>query len=460
MKFKLLSYEKIMVVVLFSGAFFASLSQSLLSNAVPVIMHDFVINASVVQLLTSSYTLTMGVVAIATPYLINKYDVRKLFLTCMSIFLVGCVMSYFAPNFIVLVVSRILQALGAGVLFTLTQIVILYIYSKDKYAIILSYLGLIIGFAPSIGPTLAGFIIDFSGWRNIFLLLAIVSVIIILLGLHYVYNVEKETTETTMDVLSVFAIGFSMLLIMIGITNITLNGISLLYSFIPIIVGIILFVFFIHRQYHMEVPLINLKLFNNHLFLVVNIIIYISCFAWMSGYILVPLFLQSTLGVSAVICGLVMLPATIINAVLNPVGGKFYEMFGGKFTSIIGCLLLAVSCIPFIFFNDNVNLIIIVLIYIVRIIGLILLFLPMFAYALKGVDEKEYTQGLSIINSNREIVGSLSTTIILAFVSVLSVKGSVSLQGINLAFFLQMILFFIAVLISIFLLKSEKGHIM
>jgi len=84
----------------------------------------------------------------------------------------------------------------------------------------------------------------------------------------------------------------------------------------------------------------------------------------------------------------------------------------------------------------------------------------MFAYALKEVDEKEYTQGLSIINSNREIVGSLSTTIILAFVSVLSVKASVSLVGINLAFFLQMILFFIAVLISIFLLKSEKGHIM
>ncbi|MDD3409108.1 MAG: MFS transporter [Methanobacteriaceae archaeon] len=215
----MLSYEKIMVAVLFSGAFFASLSQSLLSNAVPVIMHDFVINASVVQLLTSSYTLTMGVVAIATPYLINKYDVRKLFLTCMSIFLVGCVMSYFAPNFIVLFVSRILQALGAGVLFTLTQIVILYIYSKDKYAIILSYLGLIIGFAPSIGPTLAGFIIDFSGWRNIFLLLSVVSVIIILLGLHYVYNVEKETTETTMDISSVLAIGFSMLLIIFTTRN-------------------------------------------------------------------------------------------------------------------------------------------------------------------------------------------------------------------------------------------------
>ena len=130
--------------------------------------------------MTSAYGLTIGIVAITTPYLISKYDVRKLFMDCMSIFLIVCVMSYFAPNFFILVFSRIVQGLGAGVLFSLTQIVMIYIFTKNSQAKALSYIGVVIGLTPCIGPIIAGYIIDFSSWRNIFLLLIIISLFIIL----------------------------------------------------------------------------------------------------------------------------------------------------------------------------------------------------------------------------------------------------------------------------------------
>ena len=96
-------------------------------------------------------------------------------------FIVGCIISYFSPNFFILLLSRVLEAVGAGVIFTLTLIVMVYIFTKNSHAKALGYLGLVIGLALCIGPTLAGYIVDYSSWRNIFLLLAFICLIVIVL---------------------------------------------------------------------------------------------------------------------------------------------------------------------------------------------------------------------------------------------------------------------------------------
>ncbi|WP_409198996.1 MFS transporter [Methanobrevibacter acididurans] len=447
--------KTIILIILFSGAFFASLSQSLLTSAIPSIMLEFNINASLAQWLTSAYILVIGIVCTFTAYLINRFNTRDLFISCMGIFLIGSVLSYFSPNFIILLLSRIFQAFGTGVLFTLMQVVLLYLYPKSEHGKALSYIGLIIGFAPSIGPTVSGLIVDYSGWRSIFLMLTIVTIIIIILAYFYLVNIgEKYCVK--MDFPSAIIIGVSITLLMLGVTNITFNNLNIFYDIIPILSGLILFAYFAHRQLNLEIPLLNLKLFKNHRFLYTNIIIYIGFLSWMCGYTLLPLFLQSSLGDSATLAGLVMLPANILYALLNPSGGKFYDKFGGRTTSIIGVLILLIGSIPFMFFNKNVNLLIVTFFYILRLIGLVFLIMPLFAYALSEVKREDYTHGTSIINSNRQIIGALGTTIILAFVSLSSKSGYVSVKGINLAFTIQVILVLIALFISVFLLKGNN----
>ncbi|WP_413828311.1 MFS transporter [Methanobrevibacter sp. UBA46] len=234
--------------------------------------------------------------------------------------------------------------------------------------------------------------------------------------------------------------------------------INIIIPIIIFILGIFLLRFFVKRQLNIDVPFIKLDLFNNRLFRLSNIIIYIGFFAWMSGSVLIPLFLQSAIGVSAIITGYIILPATLVKAIFSPFGSGFYKKFGGHFTSILGSCLLIISCVPFIFFNVNVNLIYVILLYVIRMFGVILLLFPMLSYSLKEVDKSDYDQGMSIINSNRQIVAALGTTILLTFVSAISTHGDVSIEGINLAFFLQLILFVMALLISIFLLKPEKDQ--
>ena len=446
--------RNIIVAILITGAFFASLSQSLLTSALPSIINEFSISASVGQWLTSAYILTIGIVCTFTAYLINKYDTKRLFLGSMFIFFFGSVLSYAAPNFITLLISRLIQAFGTGILLTLIQVAMLYLYPKEEHGKSLSYIGFVVGFAPSIGPTLSGIMVDYSGWRSIFLLLIIVTFIVMVLAYFFLENVgEKYTVK--MDFPSAFIIGLGIICLMLGITNLTTNGIDLLTVVIPLIIGFLMVLYFIHRQLHLEIPLLNVRVFKNRKFFLVNIIIYIAFLCWMSGYLLVPLYIQSAMGFSATISGLVMLPANLCYASLSPTGGKFYDNYGGKITAILGCTLLLIGTLPFMFFNDNSNLIIISFFYILRLIGLVFAIMPLFAFAVSDLPRKDYTHGNAIINANRQILGALGTTILVAFVTMSSTVGSVSVKGINEGFTIQVILITIALLISIFLIKNN-----
>jgi EmrB/QacA subfamily drug resistance transporter len=446
--------RRIIVTILISGAFFASLSQSLLTSALPSIIKEFTISASVGQWLTSAYILTIGIVCTFTAYLINKFDVKHLFIGSTFVFFSGCVLAYFSPNFITLLLSRLLQALGTGVILTLIQVEMLYLYPQEEHGKSLTYIGFVVGFAPSIGPTLSGILVDTSGWRSIFILLIVASFIVMVLACFFLENVG-ERYPAKMDFLSAIIIGLGIVLLMISITNLTTNGLDLLSVILPLILGILMIIYFIHRQLNSKIPLLNVRVFKNRKFLLVNLIIYIAALCWMSGYLLVPLFIQSALGLSATISGLLMLPANLCYASLNPAGGRFYDNYGGKWTAIIGCLFLLFGSLPFVFFNKNTNILLISFSYILRLIGLVFTIMPLFAYALSDLPRKDYAHGNAIINANRQIFGALGTTVLVAFVTVSSTVGNVSVKGINGGFFIQVILLIFALLISIFIIKDD-----
>jgi DHA2 family multidrug resistance protein-like MFS transporter len=123
--------------------------------------------------------------------------------------------------------------------------------------------------------------------------------------------------------------------------------------------------------------------------------------------------------------------------------------------SIIGCLFLLFGSLPFVFFNKNTNILLISFSYILRLIGLVFTIMPLFAYALSDLPRKDYAHGNAIINANRQIFGALGTTVLVAFVTVSSTVGNVSVKGINGGFFIQVILLIFALLISIFIIKDD-----
>ena len=163
------------IMMLGTGA--ACISQSMMISALPAIMGEFSVDATLGQLLTTAYIFTLGLISAISAFLVNRVNAKTLFLVAIGIFVVGCAAALFAPNYWLLLAARLFQSGGAGILLPLIQVVALSVYPKSEYGKAMGIVGVIIGFAPAIGPSIAGFFIDFWGWRSVFVLLGIVALV-------------------------------------------------------------------------------------------------------------------------------------------------------------------------------------------------------------------------------------------------------------------------------------------
>ena len=100
----------------------------------------------------------------------RRFKVKTIFMVSSLIFLIGAIVSFIAPNIEILVFSRVLQSIGAGILLPITQIVLFKVIPEEKWQVFMGLFGFIIGIVPALAPTLGGFIIDSYGWRYIFLI--------------------------------------------------------------------------------------------------------------------------------------------------------------------------------------------------------------------------------------------------------------------------------------------------
>lgn len=157
----------------------------------------------------------------------------------------------------------------------------------------------------------------------------------------------------------------------------------------------------------------------------------------MSGTLLIPLYIQSARGMSAIISGLILLPGTILHAFMNPIAGGFQDDHGARTSSIIGFILIMIGTVPFVFFNLTSSVLIITIVYCFRMVGLSFILTPLQAYGVDPFPRSDYTHGTAILNSLRQITGALGTNILVAVVTIFSVGGAVDYIGINMSFLVQ-----------------------
>ena len=156
-----------MIFTMLLGGFFGLLNETLLTT-LPRIMKDFNIEYSQVQWLTTAFLLTNGVVIPLSAFIIQRYSTRQVFLTGILIFFIGTMLGGFSPNFTILLIARIIQALGSGIMMPLMMTTILDVFQPHERGKYMGMFGLVIGLAPAIGPTLSGYLVEFFDWRSLF----------------------------------------------------------------------------------------------------------------------------------------------------------------------------------------------------------------------------------------------------------------------------------------------------
>lgn len=397
--------------VMILGAFLATLNQTIMSVATPELMQDFNITAATAQWLTTGYMLVNGVLIPITAYLMQRFTTRELFQASMFIFFAGTLVSALAGSFPVLLTGRMIQAAGAGIIMPLLTQVILTLFPREKRGAAMGMVGLAIIFAPAIGPTLAGYIMERYSWEMMFYGMLPLTVIVIVCGFIYLKNVA-ERSFPKIDITSVIlsTIGFGTLLY--GFSRAASAGWSSAEVLLSLAAGAVSLGLFIWKQLTSESPLLDLRAFQYNMFSLTTVISVAVTIVMYADMMLLPLYLQNARGFTAMESGLLLLPGAVIMGALMPVTGKLFDRFGAKWLAIIGLTVTILTTLSFVNLTDSTSYGYLMLMSTGRRIGMALLLMPIQTLGLNQLPSRLNSHGTAISNTVRQVAGAVGTSLL------------------------------------------------
>ena len=420
--------KKVLLTVLILGCFLSTLNQTLLNVALSNLMDVFSVSATTVQWISTGFMLVNGVLIPITAYLMKRFSTRQLFISSMLFLLIGSILCAVSPNFAILLMGRMIQAVGAGIIMPLLMSVVMVVFPPEKRGSMMGLMGLAIIFAPAIAPTLAGFVIEYYSWRWLFIGIIPFVVIVILLAMKYLINVT-ETEKAKLDVVSVVlsTIGFG--LILYGFSNAGSHGWDDKVVLSTILVGIVIIAIFCRRQIKSSDPLLNLSVFNNKVFTLTSIINIFVTMMMYADMILLPIYLQDGRGFTAFDAGLLLLPGAIINAFMSPVTGKLYDRFGAKPLFIIGLIFIIPSMWVVTDLTESTTFVFLMVRTIFLRIGLSFITMPLNTAGLNTLPKTLVTHGTAVNNTVRQIAGAIGTAVVVTVFTAQTTSHAETLLG-------------------------------
>ncbi|HDC5768789.1 TPA: DHA2 family efflux MFS transporter permease subunit [Staphylococcus aureus] len=404
------SRGKILAALLF-GMFIAILNQTLLNVALPKINTEFNISASTGQWLMTGFMLVNGILIPITAYLFNKYSYRKLFLVALVLFTIGSLICAVSMNFPIMMVGRVLQAIGAGVLMPLGSIVIITIYPPEKRGAAMGTMGIAMILAPAIGPTLSGYIVQNYHWNVMFYGMFIIGIIAILVGFIW-FKLYQYTTNPKADIPGIIfsTIGFGALLY--GFSEAGNKGWGSVEIETMFAIGIIFIILFVIRELRMKAPMLNLEVLKFPTFTLTTVINMVVMMSLYGGMILLPIYLQNLRGFSALDSGLLLLPGSLIMGLLGPFAGKLLDTIGLKPLAIFGIAVMTYATWELTKLNMDTPYMTIMGIYVLRSFGMAFIMMPMVTAAINALPGRLASHGNAFLNTMRQLAGSIGTAIL------------------------------------------------
>lgn len=441
--------------ILMAGVFLSFLNQTLMNTALPSIMREFNIDTSLGQWMTNGYMLVNGVMVPLTAFLIQRFKTRQLYLTAMFMFTVGTIIAGLAPNYGILILGRMVQAMGGGVFGPLMNVVVMNLFSSDRRGAAMGMIGLALNFAPTIGPTLSGTIVSFASWRWLFLGLAPLMVIDLLFALVRLTNVgEQKFLKFDFTGVVLSSIGLGTLLY--GFSNAGTGNWTSPNVWAYGLVGILTTGAFVYQQTHTKVPLLNLRVFSYHNFWVAVIINVVLMTALYGGALMLPLYLQSVRGQSAMISGMVLMPGAIVTAFLSPTSGKLYDRYGAKILAPIGLTITLFGTLLLANLGMHTPLWVPVIGQLIRQIGLVLVTMPIQTEAFNAVPLALMPDASAAFTTVRQVSASFGTAALITLYSLASLGQRhqgvsyrlAELSGIQTAFYVAALIVFVSALLT------------
>lgn len=392
------------------GTFVTAMSTTVTANMIPNFTEYFGVSANLAQWLTSGATLISGIIIPITAFWLKKMPNKIYFFATMFAYTLGSLSAFLAQSFPVLLISRLIQAVGCGMMIPFGQIMLLNLYPSEKHGRVMAAFSMASMVSTVVGPTYAGLVLEAVGWRGVFVSLFVFGMAIIVAGSIFMKNITSQT-EAELNIGFVFlsAIGFASLLI--GISNMGCGSVLKLTSGGMIIIGILFLAIFSGLQLTSQKPMLNLRVFQDSSFMIAVVISVCLYLISMGTGMILPIFTKSICGFSDSAYGYATLAGSILAVFTTLYAGRVYDKMGIKPMFFAGIALFAVYSIMGIGFSEKTGIVSIAVTFALQTVAMSMLNSPATTMALSKLTGDVRIDGSAVFNTIRQISSSLASTL-------------------------------------------------
>ncbi|MFJ7771434.1 DHA2 family efflux MFS transporter permease subunit [Streptomyces sp. NPDC097107] len=451
--------EVLVITVLALSAFVMILSELAMGVALPQVMDDLGVTAVAGQWLTTGYALTMAVVIPASGFMTQRFTLRTLFFATMGLFTLGTAIAAAAPGFELLLVGRIVQALGTAVLLPLLTTTAIRLAPEGRRGRLMAVTTAVPAFAGAISPAISGIVVAQLSWRWIFIVVLPLAVIALVLGGWKMRNLDA-VRAVRIDTVSLVlaAIGFGASLYGLSAIGESHGGASLLTAGIALVVGVLGIAAFVARQRRLQRhshAMLDMRVFAHRDFSL-SVGIFLAMVMTSFGLnIVFPLVLQNVLGLGALQTGLLLIPGGAAIAITAASVGRVYERVGPRLLVVSGAVIAAAGWALLCTVTRDTPIGLLLGLHLLISIGLAFMWTPLFTLAMGSLPPRLYPHGSAALNTLQQLGGAAGIAVLVTVLTLFSgshASGSgMSLDGMRATFIAALLLTLISAAGAIFL---------
>lgn len=411
---------ELMIFVAAFSAFLATFNETFLNVAFTQIMGDLNVGVGTVQWLSTAYMLGAAVMVPISAFLYRSIPTRKLYLITVGLLVAGSAIGASATSFAMLLIGRIVQAFGTGMLIPIGMNITLEVAPKRKLGTYMGLMGAMTTLGPSSSVILAGLILALADWHAMIWFFFALTVLCFICGALLLDNVSR-LTYPRLDALSVIYISIALIGILFGLSTIFMGNLP--QAVAVILVGLVFLGVFVRRQGKLEQPLIKLTPLHIKPFalgVVLNMLALLVIFAM---NIVTPMFLQGGWGVSALAASLTLFPAILLSCFFSPLAGRIYDKHGARILLPLGFIFIGLAAAAIGLTHSTGNIYLLAALYIPVICGSALIIGPVQSLALSKLSFEENPHGVTIMSTGFQIAGCLGASLFAGIYSLYPEAG-------------------------------------
>src|SRR5512143_3943236 len=406
---------KILISVMF-GIFMIILDSTVVNVAFTTLRREFGASLADAHWVSSIYVLSLGGATPVSGFLADRFGIKRVYLTGLAIFVTGSLLCGLAPSLGLLIAARALQGFGGGIAQPLGPAQLYRAFPPKEQGTALGYFGVVLVFAPALGPILGGWLVDANLWRLIFFINIPIGILGVILGSRFLhdYQVERKPAFDPWGLITA-VIGFGAVLYAASVAEVGgWTGTATLLSFG---IGVLALVAHVIIELRVKDPMTSLQLFRNPVFLNAALVGYVATLAMFGAEFLMPVYLQAFRGRTALETGFILLGIAIPSGFMTPLAGRLYDKIGPRMNLIVGFTILCINTWQLSLIGATTPIPYIIFLLALRGLAFGLTLQTSFVAALSSIPLNQLPRGSSLVNSTRFVVQAVAVATLATILS-------------------------------------------